>query len=227
MYLAFRSYVIISAFTLNGSCNTLQEAVSTLPTPFSVANPTPANNSSLDRAQTSLLSYLDLSDCSALDVPSQLTPINNSTLPGPTTASPLPSATSSSATLPQPSKPHPRLDKKAKVIIILTTTVPVSALILLGIFACRKKRRSRSTAAKNANKTSSPSPSPDDTLPYLQKKPELEAESRAKYELEAHQRMYEILGEGAVCEIANGEVRRIFPRLQELRGAEHSVELET
>lgn len=104
--------------------------------------------------------------------------------------------------------------------------MPISALTLLGIFAWRKKRRSRSTAVKDATQTSPPSSSTDDAQPYLQNKPELEAEARAKYELEAHQRMYEIPGEDAFFELPNGVERGRVSRLQELRGAEHSVELE-
>lgn len=217
------TYQIESNHFQDGLCSSVQEAVSTLPGPFSVTSPLPSNSSNLSRAQTSLISFLGLTNCSAMGP----TFIQMAGKTDPTATSSIPSATSSGAAALQSSKPDPKLHKKEKLIIILTTTVPLSALILLGILAYRKKRHSRSTAARDEDKTSSPRPSTDNTQPYLQKKPELEAEARAKYELETYQRTYELPGEDAIHEMPNGKERRIISRLQELRGAEHSVELET
>jgi len=67
----------------------------------------------------------------------------------------------------------------------------------------------------------------DGSQPYLQQKSELEAEERAKYELEAEERRYEIAGD-IIHEMSDELARRENPRTktQELKGEEFSKELQ-
>lgn len=66
---------------------------------------------------------------------------------------------------------------------------------------------------------------PEDTQPYLQHKAELEDEERRRHEMDAREARYEMNGEDTMHEIGTGGDRRISA-LQELKGPEHSKELE-
>ena len=65
--------------------------------------------------------------------------------------------------------------------------------------------------------------------PYLQQKSELEAEARQRHELPADERIFELAGERNVHEIpakSNDQKTTIPEKRQELRGVEHSQEME-
>ena len=62
--------------------------------------------------------------------------------------------------------------------------------------------------------------------PYLQQKAELEAKENRKHELEAEERKHEMGTEGERYELSAEEGQRESRRRQELRGEEHSRELE-
>ena len=65
-----------------------------------------------------------------------------------------------------------------------------------------------------------------ESQPYLQQKAELEAEENRKHELEAEERKYEIGSDGNRYELSAEEGQMESRRRQELRGEEHSRELE-
>ena len=69
---------------------------------------------------------------------------------------------------------------------------------------------------------------PEDNQPYFQQKAELEAEEKRKHELEAEERRYELDGESRIHEISDESSHGLpsFYVRQELRGEEHSRELE-
>ena len=70
-----------------------------------------------------------------------------------------------------------------------------------------------------------------DTQLYVDRKAELEDEERRKYELDAIGKTYEMEGEDRIFEMSSGgdEEMRLasFRETHELRGVEHSQELET
>lgn len=112
-------------------------------------------------------------------------------------------------------------------IIIVSVVVPTAGLtiLMLGIIIIRRYRKKRSQAAfANYSETTS------NTQPYVDQKAELEDEERRKHELEATEIRYEMEGEDKIFEMPGdgNAITGIAPsnNRQELRGAEHSRELE-
>lgn len=108
-------------------------------------------------------------------------------------------------------------------------------MIVLGILAWRRYRKRR-TAAVTDVIDKELSSSTEDTQPYLQQKPELDAEEATKHELQAEEQRYE-LAEDTIHEMQDGdqnheiltERRAAMASLtatHELKGEEHSKELE-
>lgn len=145
-----------------------------------------------------------------------------------TTSQPLHSsnATKSSVT--------PLLDEPSKIGIGVGASAAALILISLAALIWRKRRfRSAAITAKNQGKTENrregTSASEGENQPYLQQKAELEAEERRKYELEARQKIHELDGGTEIREIPAGTHEHrlaVMRSRQELRGGEHSQELD-
>lgn len=111
-------------------------------------------------------------------------------------------------------------------IIIFSAVMPnIALMILLCLIMIRIYRRKRRQAVSiKSPKTTS------DVQPYVDQKAELEDGERRKHELDVDMRVYEMEWEDRVFEMSSEEDMRIWAtrldRLQELRGAEHSKELE-
>ena len=115
------------------------------------------------------------------------------------------------------------LDKQAKIGIGVAIPVAVTALVLLIVLLWRRSRKIKeSDGLKEENAV------PEDNQPYLQQKAELEAEEKRKNELEAEEKRYELDGETRIHEMSDeGSHGLPYPNvMQELRGEEHSRELE-
>ena len=116
-------------------------------------------------------------------------------------------------------------DTKIKVANGVAIPVGFLGLILLGLLVY-KRRKTRKTL-KEEDATSQKQGSPhEDIQPYLQQKAELEAEEKMKHELEARERRYEMGSEGERYELPVEEQGLMIRTRQELRGQEHSTELE-
>ena len=113
-----------------------------------------------------------------------------------------------------------------RVEVANAVAIPVAflGLALLGFLLYRRRKNQK--ALKEEDPTSQEPGSLKDPQPYLQQKAELEAEEKRKHELEARERRYEIGNEGERYELPVEEVGLMMPSRQELRGEEHSKELE-
>ena len=112
-------------------------------------------------------------------------------------------------------------------IMIVSVVVPITGLMvfLLCFIVIRKYRKKRSQAAfTNQSATTS------NVQLYVDQKAELEDEKRIKHELESQGIRHEMEGQGNMFEMPGAENTRIEPaplnRTHELRGMEHSQELE-
>ncbi len=116
--------------------------------------------------------------------------------------------------------------KKVEVANAVAIPAAFLGLALLGFLLYRRRKNQK--ALKEDDPTSQNLESPlEDPQPYLQQKAELEAEEKRKHELEAQERSYEIGNEGERYELPVEEVGLMISSRQELRGEEHSKELET
>ena len=103
--------------------------------------------------------------------------------------------------------------------------VPLAVIVLaaLALFGGLKYRNRRKEKAMKEEQESS-----EDNQPYLQRKGELDAEEKIKYELQAEERRYELGDESETREMSTTKDHDSITALsrQELRGEEHSRELE-
>lgn len=112
-------------------------------------------------------------------------------------------------------------------IIIVSVVLPTAGLmiLLLCFIAIRRyrKKRSQTVVMSEPDMTT-------DTQLYFDRKAELEDEERRKHELDGESKSYEMEGEDRVFEMPSGrdEEMSLAPirETQELRGVEHSQELE-
>ena len=88
------------------------------------------------------------------------------------------------------------------------------------------RRKNQSRVSKNATAPQADGQLKEDSQPYLQQKAELEAKEIRKHELEAQERRYEIGNDGERYELSAEEREGKILIRQELRGEEHSRELE-
>lgn len=123
-------------------------------------------------------------------------------------------------------KGQPNLERRDKIVIGVAVPLPLVTLAILGVFVWRNIQRRRLVAAAAVSVVEKDSAKTEDGQPFLQRKAELEAVERRKHELEARQALSEVTGEDAVFEMPTGKETRMITTLQELRGAEHSSELE-
>ena len=146
------------------------------------------------------------------------------------TTSPKPQSSSSTETI------GPlRLEEPTQIGIGIGVFFATLFLVFLVAFIWHKGRlRSAAITAENRagsnNKRRGTLVSEGHNQPYLQNKAELEAEDRQKHELEARQRIYELDGENGLNEVSAGIYEHrlaVMRSRQELRGGEHSQELDT
>ena len=117
-------------------------------------------------------------------------------------------------------------DETVKIANGVTIPVVFLGLVLLGFLVYRRRRNRKTLNAEDPTSQDLGSPQ-EDSQPYLQQKGELEAEGTQKHELEAQERRYEVGNEGGRYELPVEESDVIIRSRQELRGEEHSRELET
>ena len=89
-----------------------------------------------------------------------------------------------------------------------------------------RRRKAKKTLEEKDTTSEDLGPPQEDSQPYLQRKAELEAEETRKHELEARQRRCEVGNEGERYELPVEERDLMVRSRQELRGEEHSKELE-
>ena len=93
----------------------------------------------------------------------------------------------------------------------------------LAYLVCPRLRKARSVSLEKA-KTQREAELQEDMQAYIQQKAELEVEENDRFELEARERRFEIGHEGERYEMPGNE--DMMSTRQELRGGEHSKELE-
>ena len=215
---------------------------------FSVSQPATVNSTEfLSTAIDSFTNHLGFSACAGTgtgkdvnvapatvtatptaSIPSILSPVTlalnqNLTQSNPTgTNSPNQSST-------QPIPTHPSGSHKKYLKVAYAVAIPVALLgLVLLLFLLYKRRKAQKTLKEEEEDSSSQDKGPphEETQPYLQKKAELEAEEKRKHELEAREMRYEMGTEGERYELPAGERDSMKRTRQELRGEEHSTELE-
>lgn len=131
------------------------------------------------------------------------------------------SPTSSNA--PAASGPKTSLSVGAKIALGVVVSVFLSTVSALAIrWILRHRKRKLENRSNEAGTLS------DEGQPYLQQKGELEAEEKRKYELQAEERRYELADDNQTHEMAatDSPHEMSTQRTQELRGEEHSQELD-
>ena len=116
-------------------------------------------------------------------------------------------------------------DQKVKIANGVAIPVVLLGLVLLGFLVYKRRKNQKTLREEDPTSQDIGSPQ-EDSQPYLQQKAELEAEGKRKHELEAQERRYEIGNEGERYELPVEEGDLMVRSRQELRGEEHSRELE-
>lgn len=131
----------------------------------------------------------------------------------------LPTSSIASAT----SRPTISLSVGAKIALGVVISVFLSTVSALAIWSILRHRKRKLVNRSNGTRTLS-----DEGQPYLQQKGELEAEEKRKYELQAEERRYELADDSQTREMAatDSPHEMSTQRTQELRGEEHSRELD-
>ncbi len=238
------AYSITSAYLSNGVCITTSGVPIVLPKAYTVTIPTigPWTDFPL-HAASEFVDFLGFSTCVGSGeelFPTPIIPVTNISVTPAASASlrvganstTSPTLHSSNATKPTVT---PRLDEPERIGIGVGVSFATLFLISLVGFIWRKRRlRSAAITAKEQGDTEGRqkgrSASEGDDQPYFQQKVELEAEGRQRHELEGRQKIHELDGGAEIREIPAGthEHRLAVKRSRkELRGGEHSQELET
>lgn len=244
------AYTIYSAYLSEEVCVTASEVPITVKTAYTIASPTTLPSSEVRIfADTKFVEMLGISD--------YITPINQATnisvTPTPLaplrvdatstispTSPPLRSSnttTSSTLHFSNATEPTatPGLDEPERIGI--GVAVSFAALILVSLVAViwrERKAQSAAIAAEEQRSTQDrqegKSANRSDVQPYLQQKPELEAEEQQIYELDAWQEMCELDGENGINEISAGTYEHrlaVMQTRQELEGGKHSQEVDS
>ncbi len=249
-FLVFSGYNIASEYSTNGQCQfTLGDIISVSPV-YSVSQPAKVNSTKFQStARQSFYNYLGFSTCSGggvgVAVVTDLASLPGATLLAtPIASNPSPSTpvisgpdqnstqaistgiggqNSSSASV----STHSSGSYHKRVEVANAVAIPVAflGLALLGFLLYRRRKNQKASKEDDPISQNLES-SPEDLQPYLQQKAELEAEEKRKHELEARERRYEIGNEGERYELPVEEVGLMISSRQELRGEEHSKELE-
>lgn len=251
VYLVFSAYQLASSSTSGkGDCTTVQGPEIALSSQYSISSPPAVDDAAFQyNATMSLIDFLGLSSCTpvlavstALVQVSNATPIKTfsganltSSSSSPSHPLSLSSTSGGTAAFSPASGAGNGLKPKERTAVQVVCTGLFVALIVLGILAWRRYRKRR-TAAVTDVIDKELSSSTEDTQPYLQQKPELDAEEATKHELQAEEQRYE-LAEDTIHEMQDGDQnheiltgRRAamasLTATHELRGEEHSKELE-
>ena len=116
-------------------------------------------------------------------------------------------------------------DKRVKIGLGVAIPVTSLGLVLLGYLVYKGRKGQETLEEEDATSKKEGSPH-EDQQPYLQQKAELGDEENRKHELEARQRRYEMGVEGERYELPVEEPDFMIRTRQELRGEEHSTELD-
>lgn len=180
----------------------------------------------LDHAYSSLNAAIGYERCTAALPPSPVVPTPFYPRYIMSSSSALATATALDSTTKAESSVSVRRINTTQIIIVSVTVTTAGLMILLFCFVAirrYRKKRSQATLVKQPDMTS-------DTQPYVDQKAELEDEERRKHELSSTGIMYEMEGENRIFEMpSDAGTRTKLTSLQgihEMRGAEHSKELE-
>ena len=191
-----------------------------------IPNPTSSFSVFLEDKYSSLNSWIGYERCTASLPPSPVVPlwasggVQANIGPSPVSGAALPSATTTES-------PVSVRRISTTQIIIVSKIVPIFGLVLLVLcfILLRRypKKRNQAVVLNQPNMTSN-------TQLYVDRKAELEDEERRRHEMDAEIPRYEVEGEGRVlempCDRDPGTVLPSLREIHEMRGAEHSQELE-
>ena len=233
------AYSLTSVYLTWGACYTTSGIPIVLSEAYTVTKPTSIPISEFsDFAIHNFSEYLGIESC-LVTIPATSVPSTNiSVIPAPSASLP---ALANSTTSPTPHSSNatnpivtPPLDKPTKIGIGIG--VFLAGILLISLVAVIGRKRGLRLAAITAEKQRSTqdkqegkSANRSNGQPYLQHKPELEAEEQQRHELEGWQKIYELDGESEIKEFPGGiyEHRLAVMRTrQELRGGEHGQELD-
>ena len=227
-FLIFTGYDIASEYSSAGICQVTLGSFISLSPGFSVSQPATLNSTEFQStALHSFSNHLGFSTCSE-GIENAFTDAAVITTPTASNPSPLTSITSGpNQNFTQAISTHSSesYDKKVKVANGVAIPVAFLALVLLGVLVYKRRKTQKTLKEEDAISYKQGSPH-EDTQPYLQQKAELEAEEKRKHELEARERRYEMGIEGERYELPVEEHDLMIRTRQELRGEEHSKELE-
>lgn len=244
-FLLFTAYNIASEFVTNGQCQlTLGSLISMSPV-FSVSQPANVNSTEFQSvAKDSFTTYIGFSTCSGSGEEVRATALSNvlatPTASNPRSLTPVASgpdqnstqsistgtdSQNSSSTHSVSTHSLGSYDTKVKLATGVTIPVALLGLVLLGFLVYRRRKKQKTLEEDLASQDLGSLQ--EDPQPYLQQKAELEAEEKRKHELEARERRYEMGNEGERYELPVEEGDSMIRSRQELRGEEHSRELET
>ncbi|KAG8529155.1 uncharacterized protein KY384_005790 [Bacidia gigantensis] len=233
------AYSITSNFLSDGNCITTSGAPSTLSSPYTVLSPTTVAETDFPSyAGSQFRDFLGFSTCfggGELIAPTPIAPVatptmlyNDSNPSSSQNLSDMRPQISSNSQITKSSSTS-RLAKPAGIGVGIAVPSAIILILLISAFVFRNFRRRR-LRRKNEMSKSEKSPLADNTQAYLQQKPELEAEEQQRHELDGQQKFHELDGVEEVQEAPAGatEQRAALVRTrQELRGVEHSQELDT
>ena len=238
------AYSITSAYLSDGVCFTTSGVPITIKPAYTITSPTTVPSSEFPAiAGSKFNEFLGFSNCVGSGEELFPTPIiqatNISVTPAPSaslrvdaTSTTSPTLRSSNATEPTAT---PGLDEPERTGIGIG--VSFAALLLISLVAVIWRKRRFRLAAISAEAQRGTQDRQDrksairgDGQPYLQQKPELEAEEQQKHELEAWQKIYELDQEREIKESPAGIYEHRLAVMQtrlELESGEHSQELDT
>ena len=227
-YIVFTAYSITSGYSSAGFCVTTSGLPISVVPPYSVLRPTSIPASDFESvAGSSLLHHLGFSSCIGPAENVTPTALVNGSLPSGSLLSASSASTEApisgnSTVQPVPGSRHQTPDEQAKIGIGIAIPFVVGALLLLALLLWRRYRRNKGANAATAEHVES-----EGAQPYLQQKPELEAQEKRKQELDAEERRYELDGESGIHEMSDRSNNDLPASrvLQELRGEEHAREL--
>ena len=234
-FLLITAYNIATQYSSAGECHlTLGTLVPVSPI-FSVSQPATFNSTEFQStAIDSFTSHIGFSMCTAVREQvnaGHLISLPVATMIATPTASilspltPVTSSLNQNSTPPISTHPSGSYDKNVKVANGVAIPMGLLGLVLLGLLVYKRRKTQKTLKEEDASSQNQESPH-GDTQPYLQQKAELEAEEKQKHELEARERRHEMGIEGEMYELPVEEQNLMIRTRQELRGEEHSTELE-
>ncbi len=243
-FLLFTGYNVASEVESNGQCQLSLGSIIPLSPVFSVSQPANVNSTDFQSvANESFYNYLGFSTCSGSGEEVRATALSNvlatPTASNPSSLTPVASSPDQNSTQSistgtngqNPSSTHSVSthssgfhDRNVKLATGVTIPVALLGLVLLGFLVYRRRKKQKTLEEDPASQDLGSLQ--EDPQPYLQQKAELEAEEKRKHELEARERTYEMGNEGERYELPVEEGDLMIRSRQELRGEEHSGELE-